>query len=370
MCKKTNPLLVLCGFILFCQLTTGCASMDSGDGDMGLDVAIQNSAKNIVRNLAEGSKVAVLNFSASPGSLSEYVLEELSIALMTEQKLLVVDRRNLDIIRDEMQFQLSGDVDDESAQSIGKMLGAQFVITGSFAEVGTYYRFRVNAINVETAVKSASVSLRVSKKDKQVTFFIEGVKNPPGSESQNNVVVSKPAASNDPLEGIWEGTTKEGESIVVVFINNMMARLKEDGFDGGIFYTYLGGNIVGKEERWNYNLSNNNLKLSHQEYQDEVYNLRRVDDKSSINTPFEGTWEGRSDGSNEWKYTFIFYKDMCIMVDDNYIEEANRINFTNKKIYFMNLDGENEMIFDYTLNKNKLILDNEDEDIRIELVKR
>jgi len=51
-----------------------------------------------------------------------------------------------------MNFQMSGDVSDESAQSIGKFLAADLVITGQLRHLGSTYRFTTNAIRVETAI--------------------------------------------------------------------------------------------------------------------------------------------------------------------------------------------------------------------------
>jgi hypothetical protein len=63
----------------------------------------------------------------------------------------VHDRQNLDLIQQEMDFQLSGEVSDESAQSIGRKLGAEIIISGAINPFGTDYRLRLRAIGVETA---------------------------------------------------------------------------------------------------------------------------------------------------------------------------------------------------------------------------
>jgi hypothetical protein len=57
----------------------------------------------------------------------------------------------LDKIRTEQNFQLSGEVDDRSAVSIGKILGANIVITGSISGLGTSQRITIKALDVQTA---------------------------------------------------------------------------------------------------------------------------------------------------------------------------------------------------------------------------
>ena len=158
----------------------------------GLDAAINETAKIIKDNLPQGTKVAVVNFTSSSPAFSEYVIEELSIALAGNRKLVVVDRRELDLIRNEMDFQLSGVVDDNSISSIGRILGAQYIITGSFADAGTYYRLRANAVNVENAAKEAPVSLRINRADGQINHFF------PNVNTQNNAVPGLPSNTQSP----------------------------------------------------------------------------------------------------------------------------------------------------------------------------
>ncbi|MDR3173126.1 MAG: CsgG/HfaB family protein, partial [Treponema sp.] len=88
-----------------------------------IDGAISDSMAYIVDRLEPGTKVAVLNFDAYP-AVTDYVIEEITAFLVTDGNLTVVDRSELELLQNEMDFQLSGEVSDESAQSIGKMLGA------------------------------------------------------------------------------------------------------------------------------------------------------------------------------------------------------------------------------------------------------
>jgi hypothetical protein len=73
-----------------------------------------------------------------------------------------VERAQLDAVRRELGLQYSGDVDDASAVSLGKFLGAQAVITGSLTPLGgDNCRVRFTAIDVETAVRKASHAVTV-----------------------------------------------------------------------------------------------------------------------------------------------------------------------------------------------------------------
>jgi tetratricopeptide (TPR) repeat protein len=73
----------------------------------------------------------------------------------------VADRQNLEFAYRELNFQMSGDVSDETAVSIGKFLGAPYVITGQLVKAGSRRRYRLSGINVETAVQESSARLSI-----------------------------------------------------------------------------------------------------------------------------------------------------------------------------------------------------------------
>jgi len=168
-------------------ITLAAVSCVTGNGGTGstvlLDQAIQKAAAEIEENAGFGQSIALLNFSSASEQFSGYVLEELSIHLVRGKKVVVVDRKELDLIRQEEQFQLSGEVSDESAQAIGKKLGAQLIVSGSLTDVGNEYRFRIKVLNVERAVIETLSSSDISPKEAKVSFLLAD----PGS--------SRPAAS-------------------------------------------------------------------------------------------------------------------------------------------------------------------------------
>jgi len=118
---------------------------------VSLDAALKNSTSYLNGRIPPRTKVVVLNFTSDWVKLSDYVIEELIGYIVNEGTLTVVDRQNLETIRKEMDFQLSGEVSDDTAQSIGKKLGAQTIISGAITAIGNSYRLRIRAISVETA---------------------------------------------------------------------------------------------------------------------------------------------------------------------------------------------------------------------------
>ena len=132
---------------------------------VSLNEAIRNAMQYLTGRIAPNSKVVVLNFSAPTEALSSYIIEDLSDYIVNSRTLTVVDRRSLEAIRGELNFNMSGEVSDATAQRIGEMLGAQSIISGSIAPLGRDYRFRVQAIEVETAALQGGQTLTVTEDD-------------------------------------------------------------------------------------------------------------------------------------------------------------------------------------------------------------
>lgn len=141
--------------------------------ELPLDEAIGNAARNIEDELPQRSMVLVLNFASPAETFSNYVIEELTDHLIIGRKVFIVDRQNLTAIRTEMDLQLSGDVSDESALSIGRLLGAHYIVSGSLTERGLNYRLRFRVISIETARIISSVIVDI-KNDVQVARLIGG----------------------------------------------------------------------------------------------------------------------------------------------------------------------------------------------------
>jgi TolB-like protein len=115
------------------------------------DDAVESVSAKFIAELPERSVIAVLNISSDDTESAVYIMDELELRLSDSKKFKIVDRNSLDALRLEQQFQASGDVSDESAHSIGKMLGANIVITGNIRGAGTSRRLTLKALDVETA---------------------------------------------------------------------------------------------------------------------------------------------------------------------------------------------------------------------------
>ncbi|MDR0721270.1 MAG: CsgG/HfaB family protein [Treponema sp.] len=118
----------------------------------GIEGAIKRVSEVLIDEVPSNSIVAVVNVSSLDRGIASFVMDELEFLLVDSKRFKIVDRKTLDSIRDEQNFQASGEVSDASAVSIGDMLGANIVITGSIAIYGsTQQRLTLKALDVQTA---------------------------------------------------------------------------------------------------------------------------------------------------------------------------------------------------------------------------
>ena len=160
-----------------------------------LDRALNDAVVYFDSRLQSGAKVIILNMRTTQ-ELSDYIIDEIASYIVNGSKLIVIDRRNLDAIRQEMNFQMSGDVSDETAQRIGQMLGAQYIISGSLQSLGDVQRLRVQALVVETAQITGMINLNIPSNDRVIMALsprgegaVGGNRNGPAGTTQPPAVL-------------------------------------------------------------------------------------------------------------------------------------------------------------------------------------
>ena len=177
------------GVTVFClavAVLSGCASSAPPEGDAGnadaltLDQALADIAAWFTGRLPPSSHVAITGFEADTEDLSAYVAEELWSRFEEAGGFVMVDRQNLEKIRTEMNYQMSGEVSDESARSIGKQFGVQYIVYGHVRRIGGDWRISAYATDVEKA--SSSIRALTVKTDGRLSGLLSG--EPAGLEGE------------------------------------------------------------------------------------------------------------------------------------------------------------------------------------------
>jgi len=100
-------------------------------------------------------------------------LNELEANILDYGKLHIIDRKELDLLRGELAFQMGGEVSDKSMQELGQMLGAKYVVSGSLTEITGSNRLVIRVLVVETAAVAAQYRADIAN-DTRVQSLLEG----------------------------------------------------------------------------------------------------------------------------------------------------------------------------------------------------
>ena len=149
-----NRTLLMLSFLIV-LIFAGCASTPSASNKAHatdeLDTAIRNASDYLNSNIPHGSKIVIINIQSNSTDLSEYIIDELIANAVNDKLFDVVDRQQLDLIRTEQNFQVSGEVDDNTALTIGRFVGAQTIVSGTLRNIGNQHRIAIRALEVQTA---------------------------------------------------------------------------------------------------------------------------------------------------------------------------------------------------------------------------
>jgi len=224
-------------FLLF-----SCATAKTGPDE--LDIAIRDASDYLNDNIPKGSKIVILNIQSDYIILSNYIIDELIANAINDKIFTVVDRAQLEQLRMELKFQLSGEVDDKSALEIGKFLGAQTIVSGTISELGDRHRMCIRALNVKTAEVQGQYN-RNTAAGKTIAALMKGGSSA-GRQSSNTVYGAKTEKADitpsSPQESITPAASAPAKTTTPIY------KIGDTGPAGGIIFYDKGNNRNG----WRY----------------------------------------------------------------------------------------------------------------------
>jgi hypothetical protein len=132
----------------------------SGETDTIINNAVKQAAQELLENIPANLRISFVGGRGSNQNTLDFVLEELTAAAVNAG-ITVVDRQQINNIIAEQRFQLSGEVSDETAVSIGRLSGSQIIVSCSVTGASSQRRLRVRAITVETGVILYQTALQI-----------------------------------------------------------------------------------------------------------------------------------------------------------------------------------------------------------------
>lgn len=164
--RKIGIIKSLIFFIIFSVSSPAVFAQNAVD----LDTAIREASVYFIGQVAQNSRIAISNFGASSSDISDYIIDDITKHIVDSGKLLMVDRRYLMEAREELKFNMSEEVSDETAQKIGHLVGAQIVLFGSIKPLRQAYRIQIRAIKVETGEIQGIYTRNIQEEDIERLF--------------------------------------------------------------------------------------------------------------------------------------------------------------------------------------------------------
>jgi curli biogenesis system outer membrane secretion channel CsgG len=116
------------------------------------DQAVNQISKKLISVLGDafsGGGISIIGVTSQDASLLEYIIDGLTTSLM-KAGFKVLDRKDQALITMEQYFQISGAVDDDSAVSVGHLLGVNYMVTCSITGSSNLRRLVIRVLSVET----------------------------------------------------------------------------------------------------------------------------------------------------------------------------------------------------------------------------
>ncbi|MHC6203077.1 CsgG/HfaB family protein [Breznakiellaceae bacterium SP9] len=211
---------------------TACKTTDSATRDelSLLEAAAQTAAASISRTIKSGSIIAVVRISSQDANLSQQIISWLENRLVASGNLTTVSRERINEVLKEQHLGLSSYIDQESAQRIGHLLGAEYVLAGDIKRFEGKSIFNIQVLKTEEGVLAYSESFDITDSD----FF-------PGAE-----YAEMSYAPFLPLAFYWgDGLVGGGGTFLELYYSPLP--YLSVGF-GGMGFAYLEGNEFSNGE--------------------------------------------------------------------------------------------------------------------------
>ena len=108
----------------------------------------------------EKKLIAVKDFEVVVGQnkdAAKYVQEDVESLLVESGQFSVVERAKLGSLLEEIQLGQTGAIDPATVQKAGKLLGAEFILTGTLAATGDEWNVNLRLVNTETGLVIAAI---------------------------------------------------------------------------------------------------------------------------------------------------------------------------------------------------------------------
>lgn len=196
------------------------------DKPVTLNQQLQNLTNQIISSFKKSdiSKIAIIEFADLDGNVTNlgiFIAEELITRIFMTNKFQVIERNLLNKIIKEQEFGMTGYIDDESAISIGKILGVEAIVSGSITDLGNNIKINARLISTEegTIFSVASITLPKDNTIKKLMSesSIQTTDSKTETETKDIQVTEKESQIKQDVEFVFEQCFYAAETVTVVF---------------------------------------------------------------------------------------------------------------------------------------------------------
>lgn len=175
--------LLFFAFILFISTTSHAF-------DKSLDQGLDEIAQKVTKSIPAGAKktVAVMDFNSIEGGVTvfgRFIGEELITKLFESERFKVIERSLLEKALEELKFNTSDLVDPSVAKQLGKVVGADAIVTGTLSDLGQSVKINARVIMVESGEVIGAAGAQIIK-DASVVNMMKKVVSKSKVKSINN----------------------------------------------------------------------------------------------------------------------------------------------------------------------------------------
>ena len=134
--------------------------------------------------------VVVADFINDDGKISKlgrYAAEKLTPYFTRSGQFQVLERALIDKVIAEQQFQVSAFVDESTTREIGRLLGAETLISGTISELNDVFYINAKVVDVYYGKLLTSIDVETDRTDQLVALYSAGLPKPPQETSKPRI---------------------------------------------------------------------------------------------------------------------------------------------------------------------------------------
>ena len=269
--KNALMILALIVAVCFIQSCVGLQRQTSADL-YDLDMAIRDTSDYLNNNIRAGSRFAIINIQSSSTVFSDYIIDELIANSVSDGNFTVVDRQRINQIRAEQIFQWSDEVDDRQALEIGRLSGAEIIVSGTVSMLGSIYRLSIRALNVQSGEVHGQYN-----------------RNIPGNQAINTLARSRGNVPYDNMQSAYSAaglTAPPAQSQGTSQADTLSGTYY---YSASLYLTFSGSNFTlqGTASSGTYRVSGNSIVFSQSMYGSNTWTIV---DSNTLRDPENDLW--------------------------------------------------------------------------------